>query len=100
MAVEGILEGLYAIFSVVVSVVGLMLVALATRAYARTERRELLYIAIGFTLVVAAMVATTVTAFISDFRGVGVLLTVNYALTTLGFVLIVLGVWEGSPLSR
>ena len=94
MVAEGILETLYAIFSVVVSVVGLMLVAMATQAYARTERQELFYLAIGFTFVVAAMIATTVTAFLSEFEGVRIILTVNYGLQTLGYVLVVYGVWD------
>jgi len=94
MVAEGILEALYGLFSIVVSVVGLMLVAMATQAYARTERQELFYLAIGFTFVVAAMIATTVTAFIADFEGVRIVLTVNYGLQTLGYVLIVYGVWD------
>jgi uncharacterized membrane protein len=94
MAAEGTLETLYWLFSVVVSVVGLMLVAMATRAYADTQREELFYLAIGFTFVVAAMIATTVTAFLSEFQGIRVILTVNYGLQTLGYVLVVYGVWE------
>lgn len=92
MAVEGTLETLYGLFSVVVSVVGLLLVAMATRAYARTQREELFYLAIGFTFVVAAVIATTVTAFLANFEGIRVILTVNYGLTTLGYVLVVYGV--------
>ena len=94
MVAEGILEVLYGLFSVVVSVVGLMLVAMATRAFARAERQELFYLAIGFTFVVAAMIATTVTAFLSDFQGIRIILTVNYGLQTLGYGLVVYGVWD------
>lgn len=84
MAAEGIVETLYGLFSVVVSVVGLLLVAMATQAYARTQRGELFYLAIGFTFVVAAMIATTVTAFLADFQGIRIVLTVNYGLQTIG----------------
>ena len=94
MALEGILETLYAVFSVIVSMVGLMLVAIATRAYANTNRQELLYLAVGFTFVVAAAIATTVTAFLWDFQGIRIILTVNYGITTLGFTFIVYGVWD------
>ena len=94
MAIEGTLEIIYAIFSVVVSIVGLMLVAIATRAYARTERPELLYIAIGFTVVVATMISTTITAFLMAFQGIEFILTVYYGLTTVGFLFIIYGVWE------
>lgn len=94
MVIEGTLETLYAIFSVIVSAVGLMLVAIATRAYANTQRQELMYLAVGFTLVVAAAIATTVTAFLWDFQGIRIILTVNYGITTLGFALIVYGVWD------
>jgi uncharacterized membrane protein len=94
MVAEGILETLYGLFSVVVSLVGLMLVAMATRAYASTQREELFYLAIGFTFVVAAMIATTVTAFLAEFDGIRIILTVNYGLQTLGYVLVVYGVWD------
>lgn len=94
MAAEGIVETLYGLFSVVVSVVGLLLVAMATQAYARTQRGELFYLAIGFTFVVAAMIATTVTAFLADFQGIRIVLTVNYGLQTIGYVLVVYGVWD------
>ncbi|MFB6267190.1 MAG: hypothetical protein ABEI31_05990 [Halodesulfurarchaeum sp.] len=94
MVAEGFLETLYALFSAVVSLTGLMLVALATQAYAREKRAELFYLAIGFTFVVAAVIATTVTAFLADFRGVRVILTVNYGLTTVGYLLVVYGVWD------
>lgn len=94
MALEGTLETLYAVFSVIVSMVGLMLVAIATRAYANTSRKELLYLAVGFTFVVAAAIATTVTAFLWDFQGIRIILTVNYGITTLGFTFIVYGVWD------
>lgn len=94
MAAEGIVETLYGLFSVVVSVVGLLLVAMATQAYAKTERAELFYLAIGFTFVVAAMIATTVTAFLAEFQGIRIVLTVNYGLQTIGYALVVYGVWD------
>lgn len=69
---------------------------MATRAYANTEREELFYLAIGFTFVVAAIIATTVTAFLANFQGVDIILTVNYGLQTMGYVLVIYGVWDGS----
>ena len=72
MAAEGIVETLYGLFSVVVSVVGLLLVAMATQAYAKSQRGELFYLAIGFTFVVAAMIANGAIAVL---KFVGYLLT-------------------------
>jgi hypothetical protein len=86
------MEVVYVVLSVALVVVGLTLVALAARAYLETENRAMLLLAIGFSLVVAAAVATTFSAFLTDFTRSPVLLTVNYAVTTVGYVFIVTSV--------
>ena len=83
------MEVAYVVLSVALVVVGLTLVAMAARAYIQTENRAMLLLAIGFSLVVAAAVATTFSAFLTDFSQSRVLLTVNYAVTTVGYVFIV-----------
>ena len=83
------MEVVYVGLSVALVVVGLTLVGMAARAYIQTERRSMLFLTIGFSLVVAAAVATTYSAFLTDFTRSRVLLTVNYAVTTIGYLFIV-----------
>jgi hypothetical protein len=86
------LEIAYVALSAALVVAGLALVALAARAYLETQHRSMLLLTVGFSLVVAAAVATTYSAFLTDFTGSRVLLTVNYAVTTLGYLFIVISV--------
>ncbi len=88
MAALTTLELLYVAASVALSLSGLAMVAFAANAFLQTERREMLYLALGFSIVVAAAIATTVSAFAQDFENAIVLLTVNYALTTVGYLFI------------
>lgn len=83
------MEVVYVVLSVALVVVGLTLVGMAARAYVQTERRSMLFLTIGFSLVVAAAVATTFSAFLTEFSQSRVLLTVNYAVTTIGYLFIV-----------
>ncbi|UPV76494.1 hypothetical protein M0R89_18340 (plasmid) [Halorussus limi] len=86
------MEAAYVVLSAVLVVAGLTLVAKSARAYLETESRSMLLLTIGFSLVVAAAVATTFSAFMTNFTQSRVLLTVNYAVTTLGYVFIVTSV--------
>ena len=83
------MEIAYVVLSATLVVVGLTLVAMAARAYIETENRAMLLLSIGFSFVVAAAVATTFSAFLTDFSRSRLLLTVNYAVTTIGYVFIV-----------
>lgn len=83
------IELLYVAFSLTLSAAGLAMVAMAARAYHRTTRRSMLHLSIGFTLIVAAAIATTVSAFINDFENSRRLLTVNYLITTAGYAFVV-----------
>ena len=85
-------ELVYTALSLALVVVGLTLVGLAARAYLQTENRAMLPLGIGFSLVVAAAVATMFSAFLTDFSRSRVLLTVNYAVTTVGYLFIVASV--------
>lgn len=81
-----LIEILYITFSFTVATAGITLVAQSTRAYLETSRHDMLYLMIGFTTIVAAAIATTFSAFITDFTNARLLLTVNYAITTIGFL--------------
>ena len=82
------IEILYTIFSLTLSVTGLSMVGLAVHAYADTGRTQMLHLSIGFALVVAAAVGTTISAFVTDFNGARSLLTVNYVITTVGYLFV------------
>lgn len=84
-----LVELLYLAFSGTVAAAGLVMVGMAIRAYAETQRRHMVHLSIGFALIVGAAVATTISAFVNDFQNPQSLLTVNYFVTTLGFVFIV-----------
>jgi len=85
-----VIELLYLVFSGTVAAAGLVMVGMAVRAYAETQRRHMVHLSVGFTLIVGAAVATTISAFLNDFQNPQSLLTVNYFVTTLGFGFIVM----------
>lgn len=84
-----LIELLYVGFSVTLAGAGLSMVALAVRAYADTRRESMLLLSIGFAIVVAAAIATTISAFITDFTRARNLLTVNYVITTIGYLFVI-----------
>ncbi|MCG1004356.1 MULTISPECIES: hypothetical protein [Halobacterium] len=96
MAALTSLELVYVFFSIALSLSGLAMVAIAANAYLQTERREMLLLSLGFCIIVAAAIATTVSAFGLDFQHAIVLLTVNYALTTVGYLFVIASV-VGEP---
>lgn len=87
-----LMEVVYVVISFALVVVGLALVGMAARAYLQTENRSMFLLMLGFSLVVAAAVATTFSAFMTDFSASRVLLTVNYAVTTIGYLFILASV--------
>lgn len=93
MAVTGdLISGVYVLASATLVVAGLTLVAFATRAYFETEHASMLHLSVGFTLVVAAAIATSVAAFLTGFRSGLSLLTTNYAITTVGYLFVIYSV--------
>ncbi|MEF8781297.1 MAG: hypothetical protein V5A46_11530 [Haloferacaceae archaeon] len=84
-----LVEGLYLATTAALVSAGLAMVWLAVRAYAKTHRHSMVHLSIGFTLVVGAAIATTVSAFVTDFQSVKSLLLVNSGLTASGFTFVV-----------
>lgn len=82
------IEILFVLFSLTVTVTGLAMVGLAIRAYSDTQRDSMLHLSIGFALVVAAVIGTMVSAFLTDFAHARSLLTVNYVITTVGYLFV------------
>ncbi|MDX1745378.1 MAG: hypothetical protein R3324_05520 [Halobacteriales archaeon] len=86
------LEDLYLIFSAGLVVAGLSLVGAAVRAYVSTERRAMIFLSLGFTLIVAATVATALGAIITDFQNVRALLVVNNGFSMGGYLFVLYSV--------
>ncbi|MFB6122482.1 MAG: hypothetical protein ABEJ78_03380 [Haloferacaceae archaeon] len=83
-----LIEVLYTVFSTTLAVAGLSMVGLAVRAYADTRRASMMHLSMGFALVVAAAIGTTLSAFLTDFSHARSLLTVNYVITTVGYLFV------------
>lgn len=84
-----LIESLYLVSSGALIVAGLTMVGLAIRAYVQTKRTAMVYLSLGFVLVVAAATATMISAFVSDFGNTRSLLLVNSGFTTFGYVFVV-----------
>lgn len=87
-----VVEALYFLFTAGLAVAGLALVGAAVRAYAHTSRPEMIYLALGFTLVVSASVATAIGAYVTDFTNVRTLLLVNNGLSMAGYLFVIYSV--------
>lgn len=87
-----IIELTYILLSVVLAATGLTMVGLAMRAYLQTSRRSMLILSIGFSILVAAAIATTFSAFLTDFDDSRLLLTVNYGVSTVGYLFVIYSV--------
>jgi hypothetical protein len=83
------IELLYVAFSITVATAGLSMVAFAVRAYNRTSRQAMFHLSVGFALIVAAAITTTVSAFLNRFEGTRTLLAVNYLITTIGYLFVI-----------
>lgn len=78
----------YIVSSSLAFTAGLTMVALALRAYRETERRSMVHLSIGFTVVAAATVATAISGLLSDFETPRSLLLVNSSMTTSGLLFV------------
>lgn len=85
-----LIEIAYILFSITLIGAGIVMVVVAAQAYFETGHRSMLALVVGFTFVVAAVTATTISAFLTDFENPQLLLTVNFGVMTLGFLCIVL----------
>ena len=83
------IELLYVAFSCTLAAAGLSMVGLAVRAYHRTSRQAMFYLSVGFGLIVAAAITTTVSAFLTQFENTRMLLSVNYLFTTVGYLFVI-----------
>lgn len=89
----------YILVTGVLAAAGLTLVVAATRAYLRTIQPALLGLAAGFTVVVAAAIATAISALLLSFQAPRLLLFTHNSLATTGYLLVIysLRTAGGSP---
>lgn len=85
-------ETLYLAFSVGLAVAGLALAGAAVKAYLATEREAMIHLSVGFSLIVAATVATALGALITDFQNVRTLLLVNNGVSMGGYIFVLYSV--------
>lgn len=85
-------EQLFLAFSGGLVVACLVLVGAAVRAYVQTERRVMIHLSIGFTLIVAATVATALGGLLSDFQNPRTILLVNNGFSMTGYVFVIYSV--------
>lgn len=85
-------ESLFVLFSGILALAGLAMVGAAVRAYVQTERRVMIYLSLGFTLIVAATVATALGAILTEFQNTKTLLLVNNGFSVAGYMFIVYSV--------
>lgn len=76
--------------SAVVVLAGIIMVGMAVQAYRQTERMSMLYLSVGFTIVVGATAGTATAVFASGATGTArTVLMVNNGLTSVGYVFVV-----------
>jgi len=85
-------EHLFLAFSGGLVIAGLTMVGAAVRAYVQTERRVMIHLSVGFTLIVAATVATALGAMLNDFENARALLLVNNGFSMTGYLFVIYSV--------
>lgn len=71
-----------------IAVAGLAMVGFASRAYANSPTRGMAALAVGFTLIVGASIATSVSAILTGFEGIRSIVLFQTSLTFVGYVVI------------
>jgi hypothetical protein len=87
-----VVEPLFLAFSAGLILAGLRMVGAAVRAYVQTNHEVMIYLSLGFTLIVAATAATVLGAMINNFENVRLLLVVNNGFSMGGYLLVMYSV--------
>lgn len=85
----GYLEAIYLGSTLVTVIAGGTLMGMGIRAYADTRRQQMVLLSVGFSIIVAATLATAAVAFATEFTSPRQLLVMNTGLSTCGYVLLV-----------
>ena len=85
-------ELLFILFSVGLTLAGLTMVGAAVRAYVQTERKVMIHLSLGFTLIVAATVSTALSALLNDFQNIRTILLVNNGFSMTGYLFVMYSV--------
>lgn len=83
-----LVEALLVVTTAGIAGAGLAMVGFATRAYANTPTRGMAALAIGFTLIVGAAIATSISAVLTSYEGIRSIFLFQTSLTFIGYVVI------------
>jgi hypothetical protein len=89
----GLVENIFVITSGGLIVAGLVMVGAAVQAYVQTERCGMVYLSVGFTLIVAATAATALGAILTNFAHTRTLLIVNNGFSMCGYLFVIYSVF-------
>lgn len=89
-----VLDPLFLMVTVGLVLAGLVMVGAGVRAYRQTGRRVMLYLSVGFGLVVTATVATALGLLIMNVRDGQTLLLVNNGFSMFGYIFVVYSVFS------
>lgn len=87
-----LLDVAFVAVSVIMMIAGLVMVGAAIRAYIETERRVMIHLSLGFTLIVAATVATVMSVLLLGFERPRRLLMVNNGFSMFGYLFVIYSV--------
>lgn len=85
-------EALYLIISSIYIVAGLALMNMGVQSYRETRKSAMMYLSMGFCLIVVAVMLTVVSALATGFQDGRSLLLVQNGISTLGFLFVVYSV--------
>lgn len=86
------LDAVFLAVSLVLALAGLAMVGAAVRAYLQTERRVMIHLSLGFTLIVAGTLATILSVVLNGFTNPERILVVNNGFSMLGYLLVIYSV--------
>jgi hypothetical protein len=83
-----VIEGLYALTTIIFIASGLSMAGMGLRAYVETAQASMLHLSTGFSLAAAGAAATMISAFLYGFDNPRWLLLVQTALITIGMLFV------------
>lgn len=83
------LQAAYYLTTILVVVAAITMVAIPIRTYYRTGRRSMIHLSIGFTLIMAAALATTISTRLMEYHYADNVLVVHNGLTAGGIILVI-----------
>lgn len=86
------LDAAFLVVSLILAIAVLAMVGAAVRAYLQTQRRVMIHLSLGFTLIGAATLATAITVVLTGFQYPQHLLVVNNGFSVIGYLFVIYSV--------